>query len=330
MITVNPVESLLQLSAGYYVSRALHAVADFGVADALDEIPQPAASLATATATDPGALDRVLRLLALYGIFEYRDGVVAHTTGSRMLRQDHPQSMRSLVRMFGLPGVWAAVGEMHEAVRTGEPSADRALPGGLWGYLRQNPEASRIFGEAMTAKAQGQIAGILNAYDFSRFAVIADIGGGHGHLIKAIVDATPAASGVLFDQPQVVREAVFVPSERLRVAAGDFFRDPLPEADAYILMEVIHDWNDDASRTILRAVRRAARADAKLLLIEMLLPPNDSAPNWPTTLDLVMLTIGGRQRTLPEYASLLRESGFTMAGTIDIHSGVAIIEAAAV
>jgi hypothetical protein len=62
----------------------------------------------------------------------------------------------------------------------------------------------------------------------------------------------------------------------------------------------------------------------------MLLPPNDSAPNWPTTLDLVMLTIGGRQRTLPEYASLLRESGFTMAGTIDIHSGVAIIEAAAV
>lgn len=329
MIPVSPVESLLQLSAAYYVSRALHAVADLGVADALDQTPQPAAALARATAADPGALDRVLRLLALYGIFEYMDGVVAHTATSRLLRQDHPHSMRSLVRMFGLPGCWAAVGELREAVRTGEPSADRALSGGLWGYLKQNPEASRIFGEAMTAKAQGHIAGILNTYDFSSFPVIADIGGGHGHLIQAIVAATPTASAVLFDQPQVVKEASVVASERLRVVAGDFFHDPLPEADAYILMEVIHDWDDDASRTILRAVRRAARAGARVLLIEALLP-NDSAPNWPTTLDIVMLTIGGRQRTLREYSDLLRDSGFTMTGDIDTHSGISIIEATAV
>jgi SAM-dependent methyltransferase len=329
MITVNPVESLLQLSASYYVSRALHAVADLGVADALDDTPQPAAALARVTAADPGALERVLRLLALYGIFEYMDGVVAHTAASRMLRQDHPQSMRSLVRMFGLPGFWAAVGELRAAVRTGEPSADRALPGGLWGYLQQDPEASRIFGQAMTAKAQGHIAGILKTYDFSSFPVIADIGGGHGHLIQAIVDATPTASGVLFDQPQVVKESGLVASERLRVVAGDFFHDPLPEADAYILMEVIHDWDDDASRKILRALRRAARPDATLLLIEALLP-NDPRPNWPTTLDIVMLTIGGRQRTLREYSNLLRDSGFTMTREVDTHSGISIIEATAV
>ena len=125
MVTGNPVESLLQLSAGYYVSRALHAVADLGVADALGDAPQSATSLAAATAAEAGALDRVLRLLALYGIFEYAEGAVAHTTASRMLRQDHPQSMRSLVRMFGLPGFWAAVGELGSAIRTGEPSANR-------------------------------------------------------------------------------------------------------------------------------------------------------------------------------------------------------------
>jgi hypothetical protein len=101
---------------------------------------------------------------------------------------------------------------------------------------------------------------------------------------------------LLFDQPQVVAEAQAVVSERLRIIGGDFFHDLLPEADAYILMEVIHDWDDEASRRILGAVRRAARANAKLLLIEALLP-NTSSPNWPTTLDLVMLTIGGRQRT---------------------------------
>jgi hypothetical protein len=326
---VSPVESLLQLSAAYYVSRALHTVADLGIADALGDSPQTAASLATATGADAGALERVLRLLALYGVFECVDGLVAHTAASRLLRTDHPQSMRSLVRMFGLPGFWTAVGELGSAIRTGAPCADRALAGGIWGYLQQNPEASRIFGEAMTAKAHGHIAAILNTYDFSGFQVIADIGGGHGHLIKAIVDATPTTSGVLFDQPQVAKEAAAVASERLRVVGGDFFRDPLPHADAYILMEVIHDWDDDASRKILGAVRRAARRNAKLLLIEAL-RPNLSVPNWPTTLDVVMLAIGGRQRTLDEYSDLLHDSGFAMTRDIDTHSDISIIEATAV
>jgi hypothetical protein len=329
MTAVNPVESLLQLSAGYYVSRALHVVGELGVADALDDAPQPSAALAERTAAHAGALDRVLRLLAQYGVFQYQDGMIAHTPASRLLRQDHPQSMRSLVRMFGLPGFWAVVGELHSAIRTGQPSADRALPGGIWGYLKQNPDASRVFGEAMTGKARGHIAGVLGVYDFSRFDSVADIGGGHGHLIQAIVAATPTVRGVLFDQPQVAAEAQAVASDRLRIVGGDFFHDRLPEADAYVLMEVIHDWDDDASRTILAAVRREARVGATLLLIEALLP-DDQAPNWPTTLDLVMLTIGGRQRTLREYADLLRDSGFAMTRDLDTQAGISIIEARAV
>ena len=228
--------------------------------------------------------------------------------------------------MFGLPCFWTAVGELGSTIRTGEPSANAALPGGVWGYLAQNPEASRIFGEAMTAKAQGHIAAIINSYDFSGFNVIADIGGGRGHLIQAVIAATPAAAGVLFDQPHVVEEAAAVAGDRLQLVGGDFFKDALPAADAYILMEVIHDWDDDASRKILRAVRQAAPAHAKVLLIEALLP-NGSAPNWPTTLDIVMLTIGGRQRTLHEYAELLGESGFTMTRDIATPAGITIIEA---
>jgi hypothetical protein len=181
----------------------------------------------------------------------------------------------------------------------------------------------------MTGKAQGHIAGVLKVYDFSGFGVIADVGGGHGHLIQAIVAATPSVQGVLFDQPQVVEQAPIVASGRLRTMGGDFFQDQLPEADAYILMEVIPDWDDDASRKILAAVRRAAHRNAKLLLIEALLPDNAS-PNWPTTLDIVMLAIGGRQRTLREYADLLRDSGFEMAREVDTQSGISIIEAIAV
>jgi len=118
-------------------------------------------------------------------------------------------------------------------------------------------------------------------------------------------------------------------SDRLQIVGGDFFHDSLPEADAYILMEVIHDWDDDASGKILAGVRRAARRDAKLLLIELLLP-NDPTPNWPTTLDIVMLTIGGRQRTLREYSDLVRDAGFAMTRDIDTRTGISIIEAIAV
>lgn len=321
-----PVELLLQLSAGYYISRAFHSVANLGVADELDAAPQPAAALASRLGADPAALERVIRALSLYGVFEYRDGMVAHTAASRMLRADHPQSMLSLVRMFALPGFWTAVGELESSVRTGAPSADRALPGGFWGYLARNPDASRVFGEAMTAKAHAQVAGVLASYNFSSFKTIADVGGGRGHLIQAILARTPSADGVLFDQPHVVKEASGIASDRLGLVGGNFFEDPLPAADAYILMEVIHDWDDDASLKILRAVHRAAPRGAKVLLVEMLLPETET-PNWPTTLDIVMLTIGGRQRTPSEYAQLLQQAGFSSPRYIDTPTGVTIIEA---
>ena len=326
MAASNPAEALLQLAAGYWVSRCLHAVASLGVADALADTPQTATALADATGSDPGALDRVLRLLSAYGVFEYRNGLVAHSPASRLLRADHPQSMRSLARMLGESALWASVGELEYSIRTGMPSADKVLPGGIWGYLADHPDASRVFDDAMTAKAHGQIAGVVGAYDFSRFDSIADIGGGRGHLLQAILATTPRASGVLFDQPHVTQQVAGIASDRLRLHPGNFFKDELPACDAYLLMEVIHDWDDAASTTILKAVRRAAPRHAKVLLIEAILP-DDPGPNWPRTLDMIMLTIGGRQRTLPEYSDLLRQCGFAMTREIDTQAGVSIIEA---
>ena len=200
MIGPDPVDTLRQMAAGFWVPRCLHSVANLGVADALGDTPQSAAALAEATGADGAALDRVLRFLSAYGVFEHRNGLIAHTPASRRLRADHPHSMRSLVRMFALPVFWNAVGELEHSIRTGLPGTDKAAPGGFWGYLSANPEASRIFDEAMTGKAQAQVAAIVAAYDFSRFGAIADIGGGRGHLLQAVLSRAPQASGVLFDQ----------------------------------------------------------------------------------------------------------------------------------
>ncbi|WP_322782048.1 methyltransferase [Synechococcus sp. CBW1107] len=322
----NPVETLLQLAAGHYLPRCLHAVANLGVADALDNTPQPVSALAQATGSDPAALDRALRILSANGVFEFRGGCVVHTPESLMLRSDHPQSMSSLVRMFGLPAFWASVGQLEYSIRSGQPCADKVLPGGIWGYLAAHPDDSRIFDEAMTSKAHGQIQGVITAYDFSSFSTIVDVGGGRGHLLQSVLSETPQASGILFDQSHVIEQAAGIASDRLRLQPGDFFNDVLPAGDAYLLMEVIHDWDDAASKTILTSVRRAAHEHSKVLLIEAILP-DDPGPNWPRTLDIAMLAIGGRQRTLPDYSELFSQCGLAMTRAIDTGAGVSIVEA---
>lgn len=328
MIRTDPFATVVGIAGGYCLSRCLHVVAELGVADELQETPRTAAELAVPVGADPGALGRVLRLLAAHEVFEaLDDGTFGHSPASRLLRADHPRSMRAFVRMFGLPVFWSTFGAMEHSARTGLPAAREVFPEGFWGYLEQRPEAGRLFDEAMGAKARGAVAGVLAHYDFSGFERIGDIGGGAGHLLRAILEETPGARGVLFDLPRVIEEGAA--SERLTLQAGDFFRDRLPSCDAYLLMEIIHDWADEESVDILRAVRRAASPHARLLVIETIVP-DEPGPDWSKMLDIHMLTLlGGRQRTRQEYEALFERSGFLFLREIDTGAGVSILEAEA-
>jgi hypothetical protein len=304
-------------------------VADLGVADALEETPRTATDLAASVSAHRDALGRVLRLLAAHGIFEMQGETFRHSPASRLLRTDHPQSMRAFAQMFGLPIFWATYEALEHSVRTGLPAASKVFPEGFWAYLAQRPEEGHVFNAAMGAKAQGAVAGILASYDFSGFDLIGDIGGGSGHLLRAVLDASPNAKGVLFDLPHVIEEDAGVASERLTLQAGDFFQDALPTCDAYLLMEIIHDWGDEESVAILQAVRRAAPPHARLLVIETIVP-DDSGPDWSKMLDIHMLALlGGRQRTQQEYEALLVRSGFLFQREIDTRAGISILEAEA-
>jgi hypothetical protein len=315
--------TILQVAAGAVLPRCLHAVANLGVADAIDDMPMSADALAAATGTHPEALARALRLLAANGVFEYRDGLFAHSPASRLLRSDHPQSMRQLARMFGLDAFWKVIGDLEYSIRTGLPAANHVLEGGIWGYLSKNAEASRVFDDAMTGKAHGQVGGVLAAYDFSGVRTVADIGGGRGHLLRAIVDSQPDISGVLFDQPHVVSQVEA--TGRMKTQGGDFFKDTLPASEIYLLMEVIHDWDDDHSRQILSRIRASALPGARVLLVERLIPDGE-LPSFPRTLDLWMLMISGKQRSLDEYAALLGATGFKFTRAIDTSAGDTIVE----
>jgi hypothetical protein len=238
-------------------------------------------------------------------------------------------SMRAFARMIGLPVIWSSFAGLDSSVRTGAPAVEKTEPEGFWAYLQAHPGEARIFDQAMTAKARADIAAVLAAYDFRAFRTVADIGGGRGHLLQAVLDAVPTTHGVLFDLPDVVG-ALDVRSERLTPQAGDFFVDPLPPADAYVLMEVLHDWADVEAAAILGSVRRAAHPGSVVLIVESVVPEDHDDPHV-HTLDLIMLAVtGGRERTAAEHDRLLHGAGFRLSAVVDTAGPLRIVEAIAV
>lgn len=322
----SPLDVILQTSAGYCVARALHVASDLGVADFVGDDGCAVGELARKTGTDPDALGRILRLLSAHGIFLVDGQAVSHNSVSITLRSDHPQSVRDLARMFGLPFVWETFEYFEHTVRTGRPAVEKALPEGVWAWLAERPEASAVFNGAMIGKSFGQVRGVLESFDFSRFSRIADVGGGRGHLLEAILDKYPAVTGLLFEQPHVIDEVRDLASDRLRLQAGDFFADELPRCDAYILMEVIHDWADDKAAQILSTVRRAATTGSALLLVEQLMP-SSPGPHWVKMLDVHMMALfAARQRSQGEYDGLAEQCGFKRVGTTDTAAGISVLE----
>ena len=323
----HPAATILNLSTAYWASRCLHLVADFGVADALGDEPQPAAALAAKTGTNPDALHRVMRALTNHGVFTLKDGKFAHNAASRVLRSDDPASMRGLARMMGLDFHWDAFRELGYSLKTGASAADKAVPGGLFGHLRAHPEDGQIFNDAMVGKSFGQIGPLLSSYDFSRFKTIGDIGGGVGHLLAAILKTAPSAQGVLFDLPEVIAQAKSTPNPRINYVAGDFFKDQIPACDVYVMMTVIHDWSDKDSIAILKNIRANAPAGARVVLAEAIIDEG-ARGSFPIDLDIEMLVFAsGRERTESQWRSLLEQAGFKMVQAVPLAGITGLIEA---
>jgi hypothetical protein len=317
---------LMQFTNAFVISRCLYVAAETGVADHLHDEPQTTEALARATGTNAGALYRVLRLLASHGIFEWKGDGWNHTEVSRFLRSDDPGSMRDYIRMIGLPAFWNAWQHLDHSVRTGETGFTKMYPGGVFAYLAEHPRESSIFNAAMTSKSHRDIAAVLPAYDFSQFATIADIAGGRGHLLRAILKTSPKTQGTLFDQPHVVAEVAPEKGEKLTVVGGSFFTDGMPKADAYLLMNIIHDWADAESIKILSAIRRDMPQHARVLIIESVVPPTPE-PHLSKELDIVMMVLpGGKERTKEEYAQLVSKCGLRLKEVVNTKSPYSILE----
>jgi len=330
---VPPPVAMMGLITGYWVSQAVGVVALLGVADQLGEGPRGSDELARAVGADPQALYRVLRLLASLGVFaEVAPDSFALTPLGETLRSDSPGSVRNFAITETAPGHWLPWGRLHESVRSGRPMAREALGMELFDWYAQNPEEAGFFNAAMGNLSALAASELVRVYDFSAVRTVADVGGAHGVLLTAVLRANPAARGILFDLPHVIATAGDAVAEeglsqRCELVSGDFF-EAVPEgADLHLLKQIVHDWDDERATRLLQNCHRALGPAGKLLLVEMVIPP-ENQPSPAQAMDLnMMVLLGGRERTEEDYQRLFQAAGFRLERVIPTHSPFSVIEA---
>jgi hypothetical protein len=235
--------------------------------------------------------------------------------------------------MVGMPFHRYPWTDLYETVRTGESAFDRVHGSKVFDYLAEHPEDAAVFDAAMTSISATETASIVQAYEFARFSTIVDVGGGRGGLLAAVLAANPHLQGVLFDVPAVVAGADEGISgtdvvDRCKVVSGDFFDSVPGGADAYLLSNIILNWDDDHAVEILSTCRAAMADTACVLLAESVLPEG-AAPSMGKLADLEMLvmTSGGRQRTNTEYRTLLGRSSLRLTRVVPSTSRISLLEA---
>lgn len=325
-------QRLNQMITGYWVSQMLHVAARLQLADLLEAGPKPASELAELTATHPRSLARLLRALSSLGVFAETDpGTFQLTPAAEFLLDHHPESVRPMALMLG--GVqYEAWCELLYSVQTGKTGFEKRFGQPLFDYLAGHPQEAAEFDRAMVAIHGNETAHILDAYDFSHFSNVIDVGGGNGSQLIGLLQRHPDLRGVVFDLPHVAQRATqniaaAGLTERASAIGGSFFEDIPAGAAAYLLRHIIHDWDDEASVAILKQIRRAIPGGGKLLILETVIPAGND-PGFAKLLDITMLVVpGGVERTEAEYRTLLTASGFALERVVPTMAGVDVIEA---
>jgi hypothetical protein len=323
----------MNMLMGSWVAQAVGAAARLGFADAMRNGPADTQAIAAHAGSDPECTARLLRALATVGVFASTGpDRWALTPVGECLVTGTGGSMRDFAIAETDTAHWLTWNRFTEAVRTGQPQAELALQCAPWDYYAKHPEDGEVFSRAMAGLSRIAIGPVLGTYDFSGHGVIADVGGAHGALLAAVLQANPSARGILFDLPQVVAGATALLDEagvgaRVERVGGNFLEGAVPQADLYLLKHVLHDWNDDASVAILRNVRASMKPSSRVLVIELVVPePPQPGPAMLMDLNM-MVMLGGKERTAAQYGALLQRAGLEPLRVMPTPSPVGLVEA---
>jgi hypothetical protein len=311
---------VIDIVTGTWRAQALYAAAALRIPDHVADGTATCEALAARTGAGEDGVRRLMRLLATLGVFEgsERSGYRLNAV-SRLLRSDVPGSMRDMCLIYGeeFHQAWGAV---LPALRTGSTGFEAALGSTLGEYLRDTPGAGPKFQRAMSV-GSAPFAAVSRAIDFSRYETVVDVGGGNGTFLSLVLRENPGLHGVLFDLPHMAplaREHLdrAVAPERYLIRTGDVFEAVPSGGDAYLLSRVLQDWDDGDCLKLLANCRHAMGSSGRLFILERVVEEaggDTPADVLPVLWDVhLMLIAGGRERTLPEYRSLLDRAGLRL------------------
>ena len=332
---VQAVQQLFQIATGYMASSALQTALKLQIPDRVAAGKRSVAELAQDAGVDEDALYRVLRALASLGVFDEQEPRTFDLTLIGRMLQKGQAGFYDMGLWITSPFHFRVYAEMLHAVTTGMPAAEKVTGMPVFEYFAkpENKALSEIFNNAMTGFSADVAPAALDAYDFSGIDVLVDVAGGHGKVLTSILARYPGMRGVLFDLPHVIAGAAPIieaagVKDRCSTASGDFFKE-VPEGSAYIMKHIIHDWDDERARTILRNIRAKlqGKPNGKLLLLEAVLKPGND-PDLGKLIDLEMLMMpGGRERSESEFRTLLASAGFELTRVVPTRSPLSVIEA---
>jgi hypothetical protein len=331
MTDQSPAVAMMTMLAGFQISQALYAAALLGIPDQLADGPEFPEAVAERIGAHAPSVRRLVRNLAGFGVFtEHTDRTFALTPLGATLTTDGSESVRDLALTW-METHYEPFGALVHTIRTGEPAAEFYYGEPFFDWLTARPGDVARFTGAMRNLTENIKQRALLAVRLDGVTQVVDVGGADGAALAAILPRSPDVTGIVFDLPHVVADAPELLArqgiaDRVTCVGGDFF-ESVPEGDAYLLSFVLHDWSDALSTQILRNVATAGGPGARLILIEMVVPPGDS-PHLSKTIDLTMLgMLTGRERNEPEWRELLRGAGYHDVVIRSTPSPLSVIEA---
>ena len=306
------------LLEGMMTAQVASVLARLAIPDELAAGPLTASQLASRIGAASGALGRLLSAAAVYGLVRKDDaGQYALAPGGDLLRTDAEGSARGVAVGFLGPPLWQSAGHLEEIVRSPDP-VNPARPGGIYEYYGRHPEEAAWFAQAM-GRVTGMMVDQLTAAAFRPLESgrIVDVGGSRGTLLAYLLRALPDASGVLLDRAEALAGAPgFLAgagvSDRVELVTGDFLHEVPPGGDLYVLSQILHNWEDGPARTIVRNCHRASRPGGVLMVIDYVLPEGPE-PSLAHLMDLIMMmAVGGRERTRAQHQALLGPEGYEL------------------
>ncbi|WP_411757569.1 methyltransferase [Streptomyces venezuelae] len=332
-------ELVVRLAFGSMAAHTLRAAVRLGVVERIGDGPRTAAEVAAGAGTAHQPMTRLLRALTALGLLaEHTPDTFTVTPAGALLTPDHPESLTSFVRMFTDPAIVRAWEHLDSSVRTGEIAFDSVFGTDFFSHLARHPELSADFNAAMSQVVSETAAVLPQAFDFSRFASVTDVGGGSGTLLAAVLAAHPGLTGVVFDTADGLAEAANTLArhgleKRCALVAGDFFKAVPQGSDVYLVKSILHDWTDAQAVTILRHCRQVLPAGGVVLIVEPVLPELVGSEDEGTYLsDLnMMVNVGGRERTREDFEELCRQAGLRVTSVTPLAEAApySLIEAVA-